>query len=373
MMARFFQATVSRYWRVGLLSASFLVVAVCGMAGFWLRDSVRTLQSLRRVPGTNAYVMDYHLDYHIDELRVRGMDVAEIEDSLIRTLLPDFLVPLARWRKPGFIPQKLETVDLPDHHCSTLAIRSSTGEVFFGRNFDWHHDAFLILRVHDRHGLASISVLDLAYLHLDRPDLEQTNLRQRIPLLFAPYYLMDGINRHGLAVADMSAPARPPRHPGKPSVIHSTLMRLILDRADSTAAAVRLIEDFNIHFVDTPVHLMIGDRAGDFRVVEFIDGKTVTTRSELSWQVCTNHLLYGQSEGENDASCPRYQVGSAGLAAAGEDLSFAEACRVAQTMSNSATMWTSNYQLTSGEVSILYRGDQERAYRDRLTQDLQRN
>ena len=372
-MARFFQAMVSSYWRAGLLGASFFGVAVCGMVGFWLRDSVRTLQSLRRIPGTHAYVMDYHLDYHIDELQTRGMDVAEIEDSLIRTLLPDFLVPLARSRKRGFIANKLETVELPDHHCSTLAIRSSTGEVFFGRNFDWHHDAFLILRTHDRHGLSSISVLDLAYLQLDRPDLEQTNLRQRIPLLFAPYYLMDGINRHGLAIADMSAPAKPPRHPGKPSIIHSTLMRLILDRAASTAEAVKLIEAFNIHFVDTPVHLMIGDRAGDFRVVEFIEGKTVTTRSASSWQLCTNHLLFGKSEEENDASCSRYQVGSSGLAAAGEDLSFAEACRIAQKMSNSETMWTSNYQLTSGELSILYRGDQERAYRDKLTQGVQRN
>ncbi|MFN9916232.1 MAG: hypothetical protein ACK53L_26825, partial [Pirellulaceae bacterium] len=161
---------------------------------------------LRLIPGTLAYVLDYHLDFEIDVLQTRGLVVAVIEDSLIRTLLPDFLVPLARSRKRGFIANKLETVELPDHHCSTLAIRSSTGEVFFGRNFDWHHDAFLILRTHDRHGLSSISVLDLAYLQLDRPDLEQTNLRQRIPLLFAPYYLMDGINRHGLAIADMSAP-----------------------------------------------------------------------------------------------------------------------------------------------------------------------
>ena len=39
------------------------------MLGYALKDHIRTLNSLRRIPGTNAYVMDYYVDYHMAEVR----------------------------------------------------------------------------------------------------------------------------------------------------------------------------------------------------------------------------------------------------------------------------------------------------------------
>jgi len=205
-----------------LAISGLLAIAV---AAFVVKDYVRTLQSLRRVPGTHAFVMDYYVDYHIDEIRQRGLDVGNVQDSFIRTLFPDFFLPIISRFKRAYLPAETKTIDPSAHHCSTLAIRSQNGHVYFGRNFDWHHDACLILRVHDANGAASISVLDLAYLNLNRADLDQTSLFQRVPLLFAPYYLMDGMNRHGVAVADMSVEAQPPRDPAKPAIILSTLMR----------------------------------------------------------------------------------------------------------------------------------------------------
>jgi hypothetical protein len=347
-----------------MLIAGLLTLAV---VAFVVKDHVRTLQSLRRVPGTNAFVMDCYVDYHIDEIRQRGMDVGHVQDSLIGTLFPNFVVPIASRFKRAYIPAETKTIEAGGHHCSTMAIRSQNGHVYFGRNFDWHHDACLILRVHDAQGVASICVLDLAYLNLNRSDLDQTSLVQRIPLLFAPYYLMDGMNRYGVAVADMSVDAQPPVDPGKPAIISSTLMRLILDRARDADEAVKLVQEFNVHFVDVQEHLMVADASGRFRVIEFIDGKTVVTSPQGAWQVCTNHILAGKSERENDESCARYCTGSDLAESLGGAVDFAAALRITKAMSvDGYTMWSSMYDLTSHEACIRYKAQGHNDYRDSI-------
>jgi hypothetical protein len=246
-----------------------------------------------------------------------------------------------------------------------VALRSDNGDVYFGRNFDWYHDACLIVRVHDQEGVASISVLDLEYLHLNRPDLDRTNLLQRVPLLFAPYFLMDGMNRHGVAVSDMSAPADPPRDPKKPAILQSTLMRLILDQAKDADEAVDLVRQFNVHFVDTKEHLMVADASGRFRVIDFVDGQVCVTPAERPWQVATNYIQCNKSEAENDQACDRYRRGSdlaEGLAGAAD---FSDAVQTIRSMSVPGfTMWTSIYDLTNGDVRVLYKTGRPEEYRD---------
>lgn len=353
-------------WKRRLAWTAVLILLVLALVAYSLKDYVRTLQSLRRVPGTNAYVMDYYVDYHIDEIRTRGIDVNHVQDSLIETLFPDFVVPIVASFKRRYLPDEVE-VEPAAHHCSTVALRSHNGEVFFGRNFDWHHDACLILRVHDREGLASLSVLDLKYLNFDRADLDQTTLLQRVPLLFTPYYLMDGMNRYGVAVADMSVDAQPPHEPGKPAILLSTLMRLMLDRAKTADEAVAMVNEFNIHFVDTHEHLMVADASGQFRVIEFVDGKTVVTRPDQPWQVCTNHIVWHQTEEQNDAQCSRYRTGSDMAANEHENVTFDEMLKITQSLSvDGFTMWSSVYNLINGEACIRYKGRGTDEYRDKL-------
>ena len=277
-----------RRWKRYVKWAAFTALVVFLAAAFLVRDYVRTLYSLRRVPGTNAYVMDYYCDYHIEEIRTSGIDIHNVEGSLIKALVPDFLLPVFSRIMRAYIPDEPKVLGPGGHHCSTVALPSKSGNVFFGRNFDWFHDACLILRVHDGDGLASIAVLDLAYLNLNRPDLDQTNIIARFPLLFAPYYLMDGMNRHGVAISVMSVDASPPRDPGKPAIIDAMLMRVILDYARDADEAVELVKDFNVYFVDTEGHLMVADASGRSRIIEFIDGEIRVTPSEHVWQLCTN-------------------------------------------------------------------------------------
>ncbi len=345
-----------------------VTLALFALLAFLVKDDVRTLLSLRRVAGTNAYVMDYYGDYRIDKIRDRGMDVGNIEDSCLETLLPELVLPIAERLKRAYIPDHITTVEDDGHHCSTLAIQSKRGDVFLGRNFDYFNDACLILKVHDDQGLASAALIDLAYLNLNRSDLDQTNLIDRVPLLFAPYYVMDGMNRSGVAVSNMAVDAaEPPLDAGKPAIINSTLMRLILDYAQSADDAVKIIGDYNVHFVATPVHLMIADSSGRFLIVEYIDGEVRVTPSQESWHVCTNHIVWQKSESENDAACGRYHTASDAADELGGEVDVDDVMSIMHSVSaKDWTMWTSVYSLTTGDFRVAYKARLDAEFRDAI-------
>ncbi|MGD0283966.1 MAG: C45 family peptidase [Dissulfurispiraceae bacterium] len=312
--------------------------------------------------------MDYYVDYHIDKIRNRGMDVHNIEDSCLATLFPDFVLPIATRLKRVYLPEETKVVEESGQHCSTVALRSKNGNVFFGRNYDWRNNACLILRVHDQKGLASIAVIDLAGLNLNRADLDQTSFIRRLPLLFAPYYVMDGMNRHGVAVSTMGLDyAKPPVNPKHPSIIKFTLERVILDYAKDADEAVDLVRAFNVHFVGGPYHLMVADASGQFRIIEFIDGEIRVTPAEGSWQICTNDIVWKKSDLERAKSCRRYRTGSDAAEKLGGVVDYAAARRVARSMSvENLTMWTSVYNLTTREARVIYKSSLDAEYRDAI-------
>jgi hypothetical protein len=350
-------AAMPRRWMRVLRYVALAVFVVILLAAVLLKDHIRTLRSLRRVPGTNAYVMDYYVDYNLEEIRSRGMDVNNVEDSLIDVFFPDVLASIATGAKEWFLDEEVQTIATDVERCSTVSVHSPGGRVFFGRNFDWQHDALLILKIHKAGTVASVSVLDLHYMNLDRDDLEDTNLIQRIPLLFAPYYLQDGMNRHGVAVADMSVDgAKAPYDAAKPDVILATVMRLILDYAESTDEAIEILKQYNIHFAELTEHLMIADATGRSAVVEFVDGRIEVTPTNENWQVCTNHQICGLEEQENDECCVRYRHASEQLARSSATADVDAVMGVMESISKDGwTMWTSVYDLSAGEFSVAYR------------------
>lgn len=340
------------------------VLVLCG--AFLVKDHVRTLSSLRKIPGTKAYVMDYYVDYNIGEVRANGIDVSRVESSVITVLLPRWAHAIAMRLKSKFLPENIAAID-SDHHCSTLMLHPKNGDVYFGRNFDFFHDACLILKVHKASEVRSVAVLDLRFLNLNRADLETTSLLQRAPLLFAPYYLQDGMNHCGVAVADMSVRGvKTPYDPAKPNIIHSLAMRLILDYATSTDEAVELLRQYNVYFVAVQCHLLIADSSGKSVVVEFIDGEMKTTPARENWQVCTNHEICGKSEEENDAACNRYRIASDKLAAMDGSISTSDVMDVMETVKQPTTMWTSVYNLSTGDFRFAYRRQFDELFSDQL-------
>jgi hypothetical protein len=359
-------AKPKRRKRVLIWSAALSALAIAFTA-YAIKDYVRTLNSLRRIPGTNAYVIDYYADYNIDEIRTHGIDTDNVEESYLRVYFPKVLVPIARWLNQAYFGTTVETIPADGENCSTVVLREPHGDVFFGRNLDYEHDACLIVKVHRPELPATVAVLDLDYVGLNRDDLDAMSLLDRLPLLFAPYYLEDGMNEYGVAVADMTVEnAKPPYDPAKPNIIHATVMRLILDYAKSVDEAVQLLSEYNVHFVQERCHLMIADATGKSAVVEFLDGEIRTTRSEEHWQVSTNHQLSGKSEEENDNACWRYRTASDMLATLSGRSEAGDVMRIMQAVQQGSTMWTSVYNLSTGEYRIAYRQHYADPYVDRI-------
>ena len=354
-------------WKRFLKRTAIVVAVLVLCAGYALKDHIRTLNSLRRVPGTNAYVMDYYVEYHMGEVRAHGLDVDHVEDSLIGVLFPHWITPLASRLKNAYLDEPITTIPTGEH-CSTVMQHTNNGHVYFGRNFDYKHDACLILKVHGADGQSSVAVLDLHYLNLDRDDLDHTNFIQRLPLLFAPYYLQDGMNQYGVAVSDMTVKnVRTPDDPAKPNIIHSAAMRLILDYAKTADEAVELLKQYNIHFVAETCHLMIADATGKSVVVEFIDGQLRPTTTHENWQICTNHQICGKSEAENCTSCSRYRLASAELTDLHANCDANDVMKIMQSVSKTdRTMWSSVYDLTTGEFDIAYRQHYEHPFQDHI-------
>lgn len=358
-------------WRRWLKWTLVLIVVVIGCVALAVKDHVRTLASLRHVPNTNLYVMDYYGRYHMDEIRRHGVDVNNIEDNFLAAFFPDFTLPIARALKEAYVPGSIHTVpDANADHCTTAVARTRRGDVVLGRNLDWKHNACLILKIHAREGGASsVAVIDLAYLNLDRADLEETGLLDRFPLLFAPYFVGDGMNQYGVAVSGMSVSGvGAARDANKPDIICSSAMRLILDYAHSTDEAISILKDYNVYFVETTGHLLIADAEGDSAVVEFIDGDVKVTRPDEPWQVCTNHRIWGRTEEENDARCSRYRIVSDRLAELGSATTFPDVMdSMASASVENWTMWTSVYDLSTGEFRVAYRRKFADVYADKLT------
>ncbi|MBN2153140.1 MAG: linear amide C-N hydrolase, partial [Candidatus Lokiarchaeota archaeon] len=363
-----------RFWRI--VRRTLLTLAVVLLVGtivlaIAVKDHVRTMWSLQRVPDTNMFVLDYYGDYNLDELAANGIDVDHPEGSLARAMLPDFLaawiIPSVKKDLPPVREPMRKTVPSvnkgrlspaldplgkiapgPRHSCTTVAFRTRDGQELLGRNFDWKHDACLVLRTHNRSGASSVAVVDPYYLGLDADRLDHPSLAERFRLLFTPYIAMDGVNEHGVAIGEMSlAGTEAPFDPAKPTLINSIAIRLILDTARNTDEAVDVLRNYNLHFPASTCHYLIADAAGKTAAVEFLDGRVEVTGTDESWQVSTNDRLFGKSEAENDQACWRYRKASDRLAALDGDLDVPGMLDVMASVSvEDWTMWTSVYNLT---------------------------
>ena len=338
-----------------ILSVSMLIVIL-------LRKEIRTLLSFKRIPDTQMYYMEYYGDYNIDIAYNNGVDTENIEKSVLDLYFPNFLQKI--------IYNEDVTKDGEENNnggCSTISFKNKDGSLFVGRNFDFYNNPLLIMKTKNNRHNNSVTILDLKFLGLGIDNLQNLTLTDRINLLLAPYVVMDGINEYGLFIASLlDYEEQLPLNENKPNIYGELLYRVILDYAKNTEEALEIVDKFNVHFFLGTEHFLLCDKSGRSVVVEFTDNRKVFIESDTNWQVVTNHILFGRTEFQNDSICNRYKIASDYLDTTKSDINFEEALNLMNSVGTNKTMWSSIYNLTTGDYWVSYRRDSNRIFKNKM-------
>jgi hypothetical protein len=167
------------------------------------------------------------------------------------------------------------------------------------------------------------------------------------------------MNECGVAIAQNAVPRRnTPKDPNRPTLLSSQIARLVLDHAKDLDEALELIRQYNIEFVDTPVHFHIADKSGKSAVVEYLDNGISIVRDDKQWQVSTNYLF---SEAKQP-DCWRYNKASESLTACEGKKSADEAMLLLKNTSVDNTVWSVVYNLTTGKVNVALGKNYDKIY-----------
>ena len=97
--------------------------------------------------------------------------------------------------------------------------------------------------------------------------------------------------------------------PGKKSVLHPVLMRMMLDYCANVDEAVGLAHQYNIMnpMPGTDNHILVSDKSGTSKIIEWIDGKLVTMdiNHSTNYRLTADDIFHGE--------CPRDEMIVAGL------------------------------------------------------------
>ena len=202
----------------------------------------------------------------------------------------------------------------PEIGCSSFTAKTEDGDALLGRNYDFSKTNTYIVFTEKNEGRhASISSVDLQFLGID-VEKNLGGLMDRVTTLAATYAPLDGINDAGVSCGiymtyqggEKTVPTN--QDTDKPDFTSTTLLRLILDYADSVEEAVEIASAYDLHdSAKTSYHYMVADSTGKSAILEWVAGTDATdndgSKRELvvTYNDADSHI--GQMEGATD-----YQV-----------------------------------------------------------------
>ena len=292
---------------LGVLLA--LVIVLVGTVYVIWHDEITTLLSFQQVTQRDeshkdgsVYVLNVSGGYHFDEFLAQG---GASNDTELISFITNSITK-------GIIPMSIKTSEIA---CSAFTADTADGDRVFGRNYDFHETNTVIVYTNPGNGRhASYSTVDLQFLGLDSTK-DVTTFGQKILTLAAPFAPLDGVNDAGVACGIfMSYQGEGKGTPtdtqtDKPDLTSTTLLRLILDYADSVEDAVALAEQYDLHdSASSCFHYMVADSTGRSAILEWVgadadhdaDGSqrqlnvlwndTDALSDSSDWQVVTNFI-----------------------------------------------------------------------------------
>ncbi len=290
---------------VGAGVVGLALVGAGTVYGIW-HNEINSMVSIKKVieahPDNyagNVYMMEMDGGFYFDDFLAQG-GVSNDGDLI------DFIV--------GNITKGLFEVNLNQPEievgCSSFtAINEENNHRLFGRNYDFAETNSLILKTNPKNGRhATISSVDLQFLSLDKGI---NSLLDRATAIAAAYAPLDGINDAGVSCGIYMSYQGPGdtavstnQQTDKPDLTSTTMLRLILDYADSVQEAVELVQQYDFHdSANTSFHYMIADQSGTSAILEWVNGTDDTdidgTKRELKVYYNDKDSVLGEKEGQD--------------------------------------------------------------------------
>lgn len=336
-----------------VLAGSILAVlaALLLAAGLIFRRELSIASTVKRINFTrSAYFMEVTGDYHFQEFLEKGGASSDGEVSAFLS------------KK---IAKGLAGVPVEAHGtgCSALSAKSTDGEHFWGRNYDWTGSVPIILRHVPKEGYASLSTCDFQNI-TGNPEVLPEGMANRMLAIAALYVPLDGVNAAGLCVADLQVNegGMPDPDTEKPDLTVTTAIRLLLDKAATVEEAVALLRQYDIHpSGGVSHHLAISDASGATVAVEFTEDGEEGVTVIPAVAVTNFNLANGDTAAGGESAQTRYKrlqeiyLEKNGVLTRDELLDALS--EVSQTEGTWTTQWSMAYNQASPHVTWYFDGD----------------
>lgn len=251
----------------------------------------RTMDSLRKFPNENAYEITYYGDYALDEyLKCGAADEWAMLEFQNKHLYEGI-------RNDFFFQHR--------HNCSGFFARNAEGDFLLCHNLDNPRKLPGVTLAENTVTGKTIGISNLLYYYRFETewekfdDLTVEKPINRVRVLGTPYEMQDGMNSHGLALVTFTASGTEVETDGKKMPLcYYSLYRAIIDRCKTVKEALEFLEHYTMSPADNISHFQIADASGDSAIIEYVSGEMKILRSDKSYQICSNFLIYQNPEME---------------------------------------------------------------------------
>ena len=201
--------------------------------------------------------------------------------------------------------------NLSKYSCSAFIFPTDNGKYLTGRSFGLGGTDKIAVYTHPKGGYKSLSMVSLDPLGLGGENgIDTLSPEGRAIVLAVPYIAVDGVNEKGVTASLLDlTEGETHQDEGKPDLLTTLAVRLILDKAGSVDEAIELLGQYDIHSVHgAKQHIFISDATGASAVVEWhrenpADGHSRIVMEVTRSNICTNFPFYLERD---KIYCERY-------------------------------------------------------------------
>ncbi len=335
---------------------SLLVVILLCLATFYgiFFNEVNAFFSFKKVDN-HIYSMTYKNDYFFDEfLKTGAKNDNELKDFIMKKLLHGLPINFT----------------LPDYGCSSFVVCTENGEQTFARNLDIEYAPIMVVKTKPKNAFKSISMVNLSALGFSL-DYQPTSFMNKLLCLATPYIPFDGMNEKGVAICvNMVNGNNIAQNTNKINLTTTTLIRLVLDYADSTKKAIELIKQYDLYdSTGGPYHFLISDRGGDSAVIEYYNNEIQIIENQ---KLLTNHAIneLEQTISTYNKTFERYKTIEKYLNENNGIMSIEKSqsllSEIALSWEKGGALYSVIYNLNKLELQFVFKGQSEKIYKFKL-------